>query len=154
MKTLEKEIANNEHSLLLDFTGNSSDETKGMGLKSDTAANNGHVNDTLADVMPDTFSHIQGCLSRALAGVSLDNMSQVFAVVNDSSVGSLISLEQSKKSNLKDELVAILHQQASWYHCSGRDGEMLLLQDLLQKLDQIPAKMLDNYDLIIVSLFC
>ena len=142
MKTLEKEIANNEHSLLLDFTGNSPDKNKGTGVQSDTTASNGHVDDTLADIMPDTFSHVQDCLCRALAGVSLDNMSQVFAVVNDSSVGNLISLEQSSKSTLKDELVAILHQQASWYHCSGQDGDMLLLQNLLQKLDQIPAKML------------
>ena len=125
---------------MLDFTANSINENKGVGLKSDVevATTNNAV--SVDDAMPDTFSHIQNCLSRALKGISLDNMSQVFAVVSNPGVDNLISLEQSNQSCLRDELVAILHQQVSWYRCSGQDGDMLLLQDLLQKFDQIPTK--------------
>ena len=142
MKSLEgeKHIEKNDHPLLLDFTANYDD--KGVGLKSvveDAATNNTHNDLSVEDAIPNTFSHVQNCLSRALEGISLDNMSQVFAVVNNPAVDNLISLEQSNKSCLRDELVAILHQQVSWYRCSGQDGEMLLLQDLLQKLDQIPT---------------
>ena len=147
MKSLkgEKQIEKNGHPLLLDFTANSVVyENKGVGLKSDVeiaATNNAHNELSIDD---DTLSHVRNCLSRALEGVSLDNMSQVFAVVNNPAVDHLISLEQANKSCLRDELVAILHQQVNWYHCSGQDGEMLLLQDLLQKLDQIPTKKLSD----------
>jgi len=95
------------------------------------------------DVASETFLHVRYCLSRALEGISLDNMSQVFAVVSDPT-DRLISLDQSNKSSLRDELIAILHHQVSWYHCSGRTGEMLLLQNLLQKLDQIPLNKFSN----------
>lgn len=131
-----------EQSLLLDFTTNSIDENKGVGLKSDVevaATSNGHNDLSTDDTVSSTLSHVQNCLSRALEGISLDNMSQVFAVVNNPAVDNLISLEQSNKSCLRDQLVAILHQQVNWYRCSGQDGEMLLLQDLLQKLDHIPT---------------
>ena len=149
---MEKHVEKNEHPLLLDLTANSVDENKGVGLKSDVevaATNNIHNDDD--ETMSSTFSHIQNCLCRALEGVSLDNMSQVFAVVNNPTVDNLISLEQSNKSCLRDELVAILHQQVNWYRCSGQDGEMLLLQDLLQKLDQIPTKKFSDQ---FTAIFC
>ena len=88
----------------------------------------------------DMLLHVRSSLSQALKGLSLDNISQIYAVVNNPAVGNLISLEHSSQSCLRDELVAILHQQISWYHCSGQDGQMLLLQDLLQKLEHIPTK--------------
>lgn len=96
------------------------------------------------DTILDVLLHVQSTLSQALKGLSLDNISQIYAVVNNPAVGNLISLEHSGQSCLKDELVAILHQQSSWYHCSGQNGKMLLLQDLLEKLDQIPMKRLSS----------
>lgn len=100
--------------------------------------------------MSDMLSHVCHSLSRALEGIPLDNMSQVFAVVNHPVVNNLVSMEQSSKSCLRDELIAILHQQVSWYQCSGQDGEMLLLQDLLQKLDQIPAEKFSHYFIVCI----
>ena len=98
------------------------------------------VNDDVT--IQDMLLHVRSSLSQALKGLSLDNISQIYAVVNNPAVGNLISLEHSSRSCLRDELVAILHQQISWYHCSGQDGQMLLLQDLLQKLEHIPTKKL------------
>ena len=90
----------------------------------------------------DLLSHTQFCLLQALQGISLDNMSQVFGVLNHEAMDSdtLISLDQANKSSLRDELIAILHHQLHWYQCAGMVGDTLLFQDLLQNLDKIPAE--------------
>lgn len=117
-----------------------------VGLQQNVVINADDNSTTDNEAMSETFSHVQRCLCRALEGISLDKMTQIFAVVNnnDNSVDQLISLGQSNQSFLKDELSAILHQQVSWYHCSGEEGDMLLLQDLLQNLDYIPVARLSN----------
>lgn len=153
----------NKQPLLLDLTtsdGVNEDGVNedGVGLKSNVeiVTTNGSDENLLNDdaTMLDTLLHVRNCLYRALEGISLDNISQIYAVVNNPAVNNLISLDQSSQSCLRDELIAILHQQASWYHCSGQDGEMLLLQDLLQKLDQIPAKKFSDSFTVNVLLCC
>lgn len=142
----EKNNKKTDQPLLLDFSADDANRNNGVEAKSsvvdDVTVNHSDGDVPTNDVTKsDLFLHVQYCLSRALEGVSLDNMSQVFAVVNNPT-DHLISLDQSNKSCLRDELIAILHQQVSWYHCSGQDREMLLLQNLLQQLDLVPANKL------------